>query len=175
VKNIVMASAAMLAALALAGCEQSAEDKAKAAAAKAAEDAKRFAAAEKVIRGKLAQGADVKFRDMKSYDNDGVNIVCGVGDAAFPGKPVHSQRFIVVGGDEAYMDMTMEAGEMDRALKEFCTDKAPSSSSERPDLRDDAQIGTDSADKPEPTQAEVDSATDAASDAAMDAADFASE
>lgn len=166
-RGILLGCMAAGAALLLTGCEQSAEEKAKAAEAKAAEDARHFQAAEALIRGKLKKGADVRFRDMKSYTNEGINVVCGVGDAAFPGQPVNSQRFIVLGGKEAFLEIDMEAGEMDKSVREYCRDKAETSTPADRDIRDDAA-------GPSATSSS-DADSDRITDATSDAVDFATD
>ena len=117
------------ASLALAACGPSEADREAAAAAAAEADKAHFAKAQELVSAKLKDGATAEFSELAAYDNEGVAIVCGKATAAFAGEAPNTQRFIVVGGQEATLEMEMEDGEMDKAVTEFCQDFSPIESS----------------------------------------------
>jgi pyruvate/2-oxoglutarate dehydrogenase complex dihydrolipoamide acyltransferase (E2) component len=72
-------------------------------------------AAQRLVRARLGGGGDVQFRDVHRSASDGVPIVCGT--YAQGGR---TQRYIVVNGEDAFVEPQMQPGEMDRANAEFC-------------------------------------------------------
>jgi hypothetical protein len=120
----------LLAATLLSACGPSEADQVAAAAARAEADQAHFAKAQELIRDKLKDDATVEFSELASYDNEGVNIVCGKATAALPGEPADTQRFIVIGGTDATIELEMEDGEIDKAVTEFCQDFSPMATGE---------------------------------------------
>ena len=74
-------------------------------------------AAQWLVRQRLGGGGEVHFADAQRRAANGVEIVCG----AYERGGVR-QRYIVVGGDQAFVEPQMRPGEMERAYGEFCTD-----------------------------------------------------
>jgi hypothetical protein len=73
--------------------------------------------AEHLVRQRIGNNAQVRFTEVRRRAADGVPIICGAyqqGGAR--------QRFIVVGGEEAFVEPQMRAGEMERAFGHYCTD-----------------------------------------------------
>jgi hypothetical protein len=128
-RELRLIAAATVASLALAACGPSEADRAAAVAAAAEADEAHFAKARELISAKLKDGATAEFAELAAYDNEGVAIVCGKATAAFEGQAPNTQRFIVVGGQDATIEMEMEDGEMDKAVTEFCQDFSPIESS----------------------------------------------
>ena len=111
-----MRSAASL--LLLAGCQQADVVANQTAAPPAAELPKGdVSVAEGIVRQRLGNPQGLRFADAQRSASGGVPIICG---AFEQGGQRH--RYIVVGGEEAFIEPQMEAGEMDRAFREFCGD-----------------------------------------------------
>lgn len=72
-------------------------------------------AAERLVRERIGTTGETHFSGATRSASDGVSIVCG----AYEQGGVR-QRYIVVGGDRAFIEPQMRAGEMDRAVAEFC-------------------------------------------------------
>jgi hypothetical protein len=74
-------------------------------------------AAQRLVRQRLGGAGEVRFADAQRRAAGGVEIICGVYEQAGV-----RQRYIVVGGDRAFVEPQMRPGEMERAYGEFCTD-----------------------------------------------------
>jgi len=80
-------------------------------------------AAERLVRQRIGDGAEVRFSGATRSAAEGVTIVCGAYEQSGA-----RHRYIVVGGEEAFIEPRMRAGEMERAVAEFCReggDNAP--------------------------------------------------
>lgn len=75
------------------------------------------AAAEQVVRRSLGNAPGIVFSPPVRRMTDGVPVYCG--DFVQGGR---RQRYIVVERDQAFIESQMRAGEMDRAVREFCGD-----------------------------------------------------
>jgi hypothetical protein len=73
-------------------------------------------AAQRLVRQRLATTGEIHFVDVRRHGAQGVPIICG----AYEQNGVR-QRYIVVGGEEAFIEPQMRPGEMERAFGEFCT------------------------------------------------------
>ena len=71
-------------------------------------------AAERLVRARLGNPQDLAFGAPRLVPHDGVTVVCG--ELTQSGR---RQRYIVA-GEEAFVESRMRAGEMDRAMREFC-------------------------------------------------------
>lgn len=113
--------AALALLLVLAGCQRAEAPANKAApaappaAAPAAEGD--VGAAQRLVRQRVGTTGELHFADARRRAANGVAIVCG----AYQQGGVR-QRYIVVGGEEAFVEPRMRAGEMERAWGEYCTD-----------------------------------------------------
>jgi hypothetical protein len=87
----------------------------KATAAPAAEGA--VGTAERLVRQRLGNPQGVTFSNPRRGASEGVPIVCGDYEQ---GRARH--RYIVVGGEDVFVEPGMGPGEMDRAFLEFCGD-----------------------------------------------------
>jgi len=106
----------MLAApLLLAACQQAEAPANQAAPAPRAPSNGDVAAAERVVRARLGTTGETHFFGARRSASEGVPIVCGL---YRQGGVRH--RYIVVGGEEAFIEPQMREGEMDRAVAEFC-------------------------------------------------------
>lgn len=76
-------------------------------------------AAERLVRQRIGGGGEFRFSGATRSAADGVPIVCG---AYEQGGARH--RYIVVGRDEAFIEPQMRAGEMERAMAEFCRESS---------------------------------------------------
>jgi hypothetical protein len=112
--------------LLLAACQQAQAPANHAAAAPApqkAAPASDVSAAERLVRARIAGGGAARFAGARRSASDGVPIVCGTYE-----QGGRRQRYVVVNGEEAFVEPQMHAGEMDRAVAEFCgrgTDNRP--------------------------------------------------
>lgn len=114
-----------LAPLLLAACQQAEAppNKAMAAPPPKADDMGDLSAAERLVRQRIGAGGELRFSGARRSASEGVPIVCG-----FYEQGGRRSRYIVVGGEEAFVEPRMRAGEMDRAVAEFCregTDNSP--------------------------------------------------
>jgi hypothetical protein len=74
------------------------------------------AAAERLVRSRLgATAGDARFSDPVRSASDGVSIICGRYE-----QGGRRHRYIVVNREDAFIEPQMRAGEMDRAVAEFC-------------------------------------------------------
>jgi hypothetical protein len=71
--------------------------------------------AERVVRARIGTTGETRFFGARRNASEGVPIVCGQYEQ---GGVRH--RYIVVGGEEAFVEPRMRPGEMDRAVAEFC-------------------------------------------------------
>lgn len=99
----------------LAACQQAEAPANKAAPAPKTADGGDVAAAERLVRQHLGSGGEIHFLGARRAASDGVPIVCG-----FYEQGGQRRRYIVVGREEAFVEPHMRAGEMDRAVAEFC-------------------------------------------------------
>jgi hypothetical protein len=77
--------------------------------------------AERLVRARI--GGEVHFLAVRRSASQGVPILCG-----FYEQGGRRQRYIVVNGDDVFVEPGMRPGEMDRAVAEFCgqgTDDRP--------------------------------------------------
>jgi hypothetical protein len=102
--------------LMLAACQDGAAPSNNAMAAPKALPEGDVSAAERLVRQKLGNPADIVFSSPRRSASDGVRIVCG--RYAQGGGP--SQRYIVVDSRDAFVEPQMVPREMDRADAEFC-------------------------------------------------------
>jgi hypothetical protein len=104
-----------MAALFLAGCQQ-ADAPAHRAEAPAVELPKGdVSTAERLVRERMGNPRDLTFADAERSASQGVPIICGAFEQAG-----QRHRYIVVGGEDVFVEPQMEPGEMDRAFAEFC-------------------------------------------------------
>ena len=114
--------------LLLAGCQQAEApaDNQAAAAAQAPQKALPegdVAAAERVVRNRIGTSGEAHFLGARRSASEGVPIVCGLYE-----QGGRRQRYIVVNGEEAWVEPQMQPGQMDRAVAEYCgqgTDNRP--------------------------------------------------
>jgi len=111
--------AAILLSAALAACQSAAPANNQSAAAPtpAAQPETPVAAAERLVRARVRQGGEVRFAESRAGTHEGVNVVCG---AYQQGQARH--RYIVVNGEDVFVEPEMAAGEMPRAISEFCAE-----------------------------------------------------
>jgi hypothetical protein len=74
-----------------------------------------ISAAERLVRARIAAGGEVHFLGVRRSASEGVPIVCG-----FYEQSGRRQRYVVVNGEDAFVEPLMRAGEMNRAVAEFC-------------------------------------------------------
>jgi len=116
-------SAAVVPALALVACgrdEPVADNRARPAPPAAAAPVQPEGAvgtAERRVRERLGNPRGLTFANPRRGASEGVPIVCG--DYEQDGA---TRRYIVVGGEEVFVEPRMGPGEMDRAFAEFCGD-----------------------------------------------------
>jgi hypothetical protein len=89
------------------------------AAANAVQPRDDLARAYQAVQRQLGNVEDLTFTNARVYGDERVPIVCGT-VARDRGR---SERYIVVGGEEAFIEPQMRAGEMDRAAAEFCRER----------------------------------------------------
>jgi hypothetical protein len=89
---------------------------AAAAAANAVQPRDDLVRAYQAVERQLGNVEDLTFTNARVYGDERVPIVCGT-VARDRGR---SERYIVVGGEEAFVEPQMRSGEMDRAVAEFC-------------------------------------------------------
>ena len=76
--------------------------------------------AERVVRQRMGTTGETHFFGARRSASGGVPIVCGLYEQ---GGVRH--RYIVVNGEEAFIEPQMRPGEMDRAVSEFCGEGNP--------------------------------------------------
>ena len=105
--------------LLLTACQQAAAPASNQAAAapapKQAAPPSDVSAAERLVRASIATGGDMHFLGARRSASEGVPIVCGSYE-----QGGRRQRYVVVNGEEAFVEPHMRPGEMDRAVAEFC-------------------------------------------------------
>lgn len=101
--------------LLLAACQQAEAPANKTAAPEVELPKGDVSVAEGVVRQRLGNPQDLAFADAERSASQGVPIICG----AFEQGGAR-QRYIVVGGEQAFIEPQMAPGEMDRAFAEFC-------------------------------------------------------
>jgi hypothetical protein len=72
-------------------------------------------AAEGLVGARIGAGGAVHFLGARRSASEGVPIVCGLYE-----QGGRRQRYVVVNGEEAFVEPHMRPGEMDRAVAEFC-------------------------------------------------------
>jgi len=72
-------------------------------------------AAEQLVRARIASGGPARFFGARRSASEGVPIVCGLYE-----QGGRRQRYVVVNGEEAFVEPQMNPGEMGRAVAEFC-------------------------------------------------------
>ncbi|HST35197.1 MAG TPA: hypothetical protein VLK25_01010 [Allosphingosinicella sp.] len=77
------------------------------------------AAAERLVRARIGTTDEIRFSGATRSASEGVPIVCGRYEQGGV-----SRRYIVVDRDRAFIEPQMRAGEMDRAVAEFCREGA---------------------------------------------------
>jgi len=111
--------------LLLAGCQraEAPADRAEPAPAPQPAGQGEVGAAERLVRERLGTTGEIHFFGARRSAADGVPIVCGLYEQGGVRR-----RYIVVGGEEPFIEPRMRAGVMDRAYAEFCregTDNRP--------------------------------------------------
>jgi hypothetical protein len=112
--------AGLVAVLLLAACDRAeapANNQAAAPQAPAPASEGDVAAAERLVRERLGNPQGLVFANPLRTASEGVTIICG--DYA---QGAERQRYIVVGGEDVFIEPQMSAGEMDRAYGEFCAE-----------------------------------------------------
>ncbi|HET9429337.1 MAG TPA: hypothetical protein VFO69_13355 [Allosphingosinicella sp.] len=104
--------------LLLAACQQAEPPANQAAAAPIELPKGDVSVAEGIVRQRLGNPQNLTFAEAERSASQGVPIICG----AFEQNGAR-QRYIVVGGRDAFIEPQMEAGEMDRAFAEFCGER----------------------------------------------------
>ena len=110
----------------LAACQQSsapASNQAAAAPAQKAAPVSDVSTAQQRVLARLGAGAQVHFLNVRRSASEGVPVICGTYEQGGA-----RQRYIVVNGEDAFVEPQMRPGEMDRAVAEFCregTDNRP--------------------------------------------------
>ena len=91
------------------------------AAANAVQPRDDLGRARQAVQRRLGNVEDLVFTDGRVYGDARVPIVCGtvIRDRG------RGERYIVVGGEEAFVEPRMRPGEMDRAVAEFCREGNP--------------------------------------------------
>ena len=75
------------------------------------------ATAERLVRARLGATGEIRLTEANAGTHDGVSVVCG---AYTQGSARH--RYIVVNGEDVFVEPEMGPGEMARAVTEFCGD-----------------------------------------------------
>jgi hypothetical protein len=109
---------ALAALLLLAGCRQAEAPVNKAAVAPPAPAVLGdVGKAQRLVRQRLGAAAEIRFTEVERRASDGVPVICGAYEQGGA-----RQRYIVVGGEEAFVEPQMRNGEMERAFGLYCTD-----------------------------------------------------
>jgi hypothetical protein len=111
--------AAMLAMPMLAACQSGApaNNQSAAAPANAAAPADPLAVAERLVRERVRQRGEMRIVEARVRAHEGVPVVCGVYE-----QGGQRQRYIVVDGQDVFVEPEMAAGQMPRAINEFCAE-----------------------------------------------------
>ena len=75
--------------------------------------------AEDIVRRRLGNPAGLGFANAVAHRDDLIAIVCG--ELTNAGR---RERYIVVDGRDAWLESGMRPGEMDRAVREFCSGRS---------------------------------------------------
>ena len=103
--------------LLLVACQSGAEGNNQMAAAPAVNADPAIAAAEGLVRQQVGERGELSFVAGERKSLDGVTVVCG----AYKQSGAR-QNYIVVNGEDVFVEPEMQAGEMPRAIAEFCGD-----------------------------------------------------
>ena len=104
--------------LLLAGCQSGGEANNQAAAPAPAPKADpQVNTAEQRVRQRVGTRGPVRFVETRTSNSGGATIVCG----AYEQRGAR-HRYIVVGGEEAFVEPDTPAGDMAQAFAEFCGD-----------------------------------------------------
>ena len=111
--------AALLAAPMLAACQSGApaNNQTVAAATNAAAPSDPLAVAERLVRARVQQRGEIRFVEARVRNHQGVAVVCGAYE-----QGGGQQRYIVVNGEDVFVEPEMSPGEMPRAVNEFCAE-----------------------------------------------------
>ena len=106
-------------AVALAACQSGAptDNQAAAAPANTVAPADPLAVAERLVRARVEQRGALRFVEARVLSHQGVQVVCGAYE-----QGGRQQRYIVVDGQDLFVEPEMAAGEMPRAVNEFCAE-----------------------------------------------------
>ena len=69
------------------------------------------------MRARVSQRGELRFVEARVRDHQGVAVVCGAYE-----QGGRQQRYIVVNGEDVFVEPEMAAGEMPRAINEFCAE-----------------------------------------------------
>jgi hypothetical protein len=105
--------------LALAACQGGAPANNQTAATptNAAAPSDPLAVAERLVRARVGQRGELRFVEARVRDHQGVAVVCGAYE-----QGGRQQRYIVVNGEDLFVEAEMAAGEMPRAINLFCAE-----------------------------------------------------
>jgi len=103
----------------LAACQSAApaNNQTTAAPANVAAPSDPLATAERLIRARVSQRGELRFVEARVRDHQGVAVVCGSYE-----QGGRQQRYIVVNGEDVFVEPEMAAGEMPRAINLFCAE-----------------------------------------------------
>ncbi len=110
---------ALLALPLLAACQNAApaNNQTAAASANVVAPSDPLATAERLVRARVSQRGALRFVEARVRDHQGVGVVCGAYE-----QGGRQQRYIVVNGEDVFVEPEMAAGEMPRAINEFCAE-----------------------------------------------------
>lgn len=74
-------------------------------------------AAQRLVRAQVAERGAVSFAQPQTGTRQGVTVVCGRYS-----QSGREHRYIVVNREDVFVEPEMRAGEMERAVREFCGD-----------------------------------------------------
>ena len=105
--------------LLVAACQSGATNNNQSAAAptNAAAPSDPLAVAERLVRARVQQRGEVRFIEARVRDHQGVAVVCGAYEQG--GQRL---RYIVVDGQDVFVEPEMGAGQMPQAINEFCAE-----------------------------------------------------
>ena len=109
----------MLAMPMLVACQSGApaNNQSAAAPANAAAPADPLAVAEGLVRARVQQRGEIRFIEARVRDHQGVAVVCGTYEQGGT-----RQRYIVVAGQDVFVEPEMGPGQMPLAVNEFCAE-----------------------------------------------------
>jgi hypothetical protein len=76
-----------------------------------------LATAERLVRAQIGSRGEVRFVEARVRDHQGVPVVCGVYE-----QGGQRQRYIVVNGEQVWVEPDMGPGQMPIAVNEFCAE-----------------------------------------------------